>query len=89
MLEQGGSKSETFTGENSKFGPCKQRRIHIVIMHLEWEKRRWSQVDAYISLGKRVSAGHILGQEWQTAAGPKISYLKFMLREVVWSAGEK
>ena len=34
---------------------------------------------------KRVSAGHILGQEWQTAAGPKISYLKFMLREVVWS----
>ena len=42
----GGSKSETFTGENSKFGPCKQRRINIVTMHLEWEKRRWSQVDA-------------------------------------------
>ena len=47
VLEQGGSKSETFTGENSKFGPCKQkRRVHIVIMHLEWKKRRWSQVDA-------------------------------------------
>ena len=85
MLEEGGSKSETFTGENSKFGPCKQRRIHIVIMHLEWEKRRCLNLPQK----KRVSAGHILGQEWQTAPGPKISYLKFMLGEVVWSAVEK